>query len=604
MTIALLVQASILTDSRLKEVVDLDKSLVQITDVCNEFSAMSHVPLKVNRNISDLKVDLFVEKKSLSSVMDEVAKVLDCQWVQDGNGYRLEMDIPKANHEKVFNLAEDELSKKYSEALISACEYAAKNTPPDPNSDKRFGLLPPRRKFELLDPFENELEAATKANDPTRLEEANRQYLAASRTIGDGYMTGLGRVFLRLSDAQKEQFWKGEPLVASTMPGPGLKLDPADQDQSSYFTITDADGNPRKVTPLVFEIVRYRPATGDIRASFNSYGVYPGMKGNPGASHTNGVFSAKTFNEGVPGTLKKLPFYEDLEPWTHVQDVAEKFPQKLDASTKIWPSPWSSMKRRLGDHLRWFHLATGIPVVAQADRSCTTNWVQLNRNYPDAKTYIQKLVEDNKTFCKEDSGFFLARNFRYWTHRRHEASEAQWSKFESVNTPHDLNFFIQVAGSFREDQLTNEEVDYPLTTFDAFGVANSYDALRFLSQLTSNQMAAASADDGLAIATLGTDQQQAAIDTIVKMLSESGSCSYGMAKTIVSAGVAPSELRSMRVTLHSHFFDGLIDYGRELREGNQVIQKAVPKRYPGNQYTIGFGFSDAESVSQFIDVAK
>ncbi len=213
-------------------------------------------------------------------------------------------------------------------------------------------------------------------------------------------------------------------------------------------------------------------------------------------------------------------------------------------------------------------------------------------------------MEDTQAFCKEDQGFLLARNFRYWTHRRHEAPEAVWKSFESQKAPRPLSFYLKVANAFREDQLISDETYYPLATFEVSQFSYSYDSLRFLSLLSTSQFNSVQSDGGLEFSDLTESQSDAAVDTVIKMLSESGSCSFGLAKAIVERGIANQELRAMRVKMTGNDFRNWIHYGMELREGNEIIQKAVQTRGPATQFSIRFGFNDEAYVSQSINIDK
>ena len=605
LTFVLALQSSILTDGRLAAHQDFDYSLKQITEVCAAESQISGVPFSVDSKVRDLKVDLFVEDKPIGETMDKVAKVLNCEWKPYQGGYRLEMDVPHINRERNFNTAEDEVNRRQAETLIWACEYCAKVTPLDKKADKRFGLLSAERRNETLKPFQEEWQAAEKGTDLVRKAKARAEYNAMSTAAGNWQMTSLGRALLQLDKAGMDQFWKGAPLVASSFPGAKIKLDSSEATTRFVFNTSSTEGGAKPAEPDLFYLLRYRPETGRLQSSLNVYVAQPKeFGGGVSSSRTGAPFSGSSSNNEVPNELKSMPFYKGLEPWMKSEEVGKAFPQMVKMDTKTWPSPWSISRRRLGDHLRWFHLATGIPVVAQADRSCLWNWVILNRPYADAKTYLQTLMDDTGTYCMADNGFLLARNYRYWSHRRHEAPEQVWRMAESEKKPFSMMQLFKLAGAFRYDQLQTEDIGYPLSTIDTTQVSYAYDSLNVLARLSKDQVAAAMSPNGFSIADLGPDLGLAATDTIAKLVCETGSCSYEMARVIVSDGLSNEALQRMRVRITSTDYKEWIRYINEIKEGNQVIQKSGQERYPVTQFTVAFGLSGDQSVSQSFNLNK
>lgn len=607
LALALALQSTLLTDSRLAAIQDFDDSLRQITDFCAEAEKASGVPLKVDSQVADLKVDVFVEKRPLNETLDKVAKALNCEWVKRDDGYRLEMSVPMANRERNFNTAEDEEDRKAITTYLEICKYVAQRTPGSQKMNRvGTGLLSTDDRNKILDPFRIAWEDAQKTGDARAIADTYQKYLAISGAAGDPQSTGLGRMLLQLDKPGLDRFWKGEPIIASTFPNSPYKLFPSDAYDNIYSSYVDRYGNQVEPPKSLCYILQYDPIKGEVQCSLNTFLETPKeYGGGGGSSHSGGPFGFSSTSNDVPEVLKKMPFYVDLQPWMDKDAVAAKFPQKIDNNTKDWPSIWSSGRRRLGDHLRWLHLATGIPVVAQADRSCVWNWVKLKRGYATATDYLKALIDDSGTYCKEDSGFLLARNYRFWSHRRNEAPESVWSRVEpqEVKTHMTFDQAVTAVKFLKKNQLQSRDLGYPLAKFDASSLQGAYEGLRFLGSLTNAQLNAAQTS-GLRTSQLDQTAAEAMRQTILSMVVGSGSCTLEMAKYLVSSGLSSQTLNQMTFKLTMTSFDHNLSWTQEIKDGDEVLVKAGSNPQPVNQYYFKFALGENETVSQFLNIDK
>ncbi len=607
LALALALQSTLLTDSRLAANQDFDDSLRQIADFCAEAEKASGVPLKVDSQVADLKVDVFVEKRPLNETLDKVAKALNCEWVKREDGYRLEMSVPMANRERNFNTAEDDEDRKAVTTYLEICKYVAKYTPGSQKMNRSGeGLLSFEDRKKLLDPFRIAWEDAQKSGDAKATDEAYQKYLAISSAAGDPQSTGIGRMLLQLDKSGMDRFWKGEPIIASTFPNSPLKLYPSDSYNNIYSSYMDRYGNQVETPKSLCYIMQYDPIKGDLQCSLNTFLETPKeYSGGGGSSHSGGPFAFSSTNNEVPTSLRKMPFYVDLQPWTDKEGVAAKFGQKIDNTTKDWPSEWMSGRRRLGDHLRWFHLATGIPMVAQADRGCVWNWVKLKRGYATAADYVKALMEDSGTYCKEDSGYLLARNYRFWSHRRNEAPEAVWSRVEPREIATHMTFdqAVTAAKYLKKNQLGSRDLGYPLAKFPAGSVQSAYEGLRFLGTLSNAQVNAAQTT-GLRTNQLDSNAAEAMRQTILSMVVGSGSCTLEMARYLVSNGLSGQTLNQMAFNLTMSSFDHNMSWTQEIKDGDEVLVKGGSNPQPVDQYYFKFAIGQNETVSQFLNIDK
>ncbi len=372
-------QSGVLSDSRLTTPTDFDVSLRQITDFCAEVSSSSGVKFSVDKKVQDLKVDVFVDKRPLAETMDKVAKVLNCDWVPVEKGYRLEMDVKNINRERNFVQAENDLRLEDLKLKLWACQYVAKNVP---YSNEPGPLRPifvdPTISQKITKEWNDEALAASQAHDEKRLAEATKH-------IGALYFGlrsySLGRALLQLDASDIADFWKGRPFAASTIPGVKLRLYPSDFDRSTRTTKIDSEGKSVDVEleRRRFAFFRFNPSTGRFRANELSFDFEPSdLERNSGGSQSGGMFSSTSSYFNVDPSLKKMPFYILLQPWMERSETPKKFSHAIDQKTPEWGSPWARKHFRLGDHLRWLHRATSIPVVAQADRSTLNAFTERN----------------------------------------------------------------------------------------------------------------------------------------------------------------------------------------------------------------------------------
>ena len=595
------------TDARLATSSDFDVSLRQITDFCSEVSASSGVPLSVDRGIQDLKVDVFVDKRPLGETLDKIAKALNCDWVPYGKGYRLEMSVVNINRERNFNLAEDAEARHIAETKLWACEYFAKLIP---GSDKQLNyreeMMLATERNAIIAPFEQAYQAALKGTNAEEISEALLKYTAISEAVGSLDHVNIGHVMLQMDKPAKERFWKGEPIMAGSIPGNGYKLWPSDSlapSKTRYVSgqlVTKAENTN-------FDFLLFDPLTNSLNTRLNSYSVSENEFGpsETGMSH-GGPFSASSSRNEISEKLKKLPFYQDLKAWMDAKETPAKFTQTIDQDTEGWNSPWFSGRRRLGEHLRWLHKATGIPIVAQADRSCLWNWIQLKRPFKTAQEYLKELMGEFDTYCLEDHEYLVARNYRFWSHRRHEAPEATWLnlKPKNPNEKPDLNLFAKYALQLREDQMRTVDLGYPLCEVDITKSSYCYNMLRFYAILLDQQRQTARLETGLGADEMSAEQQQEMSVLLKKVIFKSGGCSAGMARYLFTAGLESSTMQQMRLHLQESGFHPSDNYLEELKDGDVVIRPSSTVKSMSSQIMFSFRFGKGQTITEGMSIDK
>ena len=602
--LAFVLQSSILSDARLAKSSDFDVSLRQIGEFVAKVSRDSGVDLSVSKNLLDLKVDVFVDGKPTGETLDKIAKVFNCDWVPTENGYRLEMEAKYVNRERNFNQAEDDEDLRQLKVMLWAREYVSNFFPPS-NATRHTGdsYFTVEQRDKITGPFEKEYHDAEKASDKPRMRAAFEKWAWIENSLGD-YM--FGSITSQFDKNAYERFWRGDPFVASTFKGGQYRLSPSDVTLNGYLTYPGPDGKSIETPYEHCAFFRFDPIAGRIRMNMESYSIRPKEFGGISTCKSGGGFAYSSTSNPISENLMVLPFYTDLKPWINQETTPLKFPQAIDKTTKEWPSPWTNQRRRLGEHLRWLHKATGIPIVAQADRSCTWNWIKLNRGFDNANQYVGALMNDTSALVQEDHGYLMARNPLYWRHRRHEAPETVWAQIEPKDSTVDATFndFVNAAQLLREDQMFSREIGYPLTSFDIGTVGNGYDSLRLYAMLSPDQRAAAKKDSGIFISELGTAQQKQMEDTVIKLILESGTCSYDLAKTLVLNGVSAGQLQNLCLKLRITDFPVQNHYTDELKDGDTVLVKRGMTSYAVSHASFSYECGPKESVDQWIQFKK
>jgi hypothetical protein len=626
-------QGGIVNDARLAKAVDFDSSLQQITDFSSDVTKLSGVEFSVAKNIQDLKVDVFVDKRPLSETLDKVAKVLNCQWVQKDKGYQLEMDVPAANRERNFVQAENDLRLDELKLKLWACQYVASKLPftnePEPFkpldsksstgkeiNDQIIAEFRAKQAKErdfmarITKEFDDELKAAVNANDEARKNQAIRQIAALSF----GYReSSIGRVLLQFSTRETEDFWKGVPFLASTISGVNLRLYQSDFDQSPGSNSTGPDGRPIEKEKRHFVFFRYNPANGNFRANELQFDFNPAKpEQSLGGSQGGGMFSSTQSYVNVDPSLKRLPFYTQLEPWMKIKETPAKFPQAIDINTPEWDSPWGKKLFRVGDHLRWLHRATGIPIVSQADRSALPDYSSFNRTSPKlnrgkatAMLDLRMLMDEYQCLAKEDSGFLLTRNFGYWSRRGNEMPESIWKKVEPKDADPlpTIDQAFAIAKLFNEPQLSNRETNYPVSHLNLLQINECLDSLKLYATFSKQQQEIAANEDGIGFSELNASQREQMLTTALNAILERPGCTYELAKGLALNGFGLDQLSGVRFTAKwkprvSNF--AVVN----TPNGTKVVEKPAGDELKRQTLWFTFSLSKQEGFTQFIDFKK
>jgi hypothetical protein len=204
----------------------------------------------------------------------------------------------------------------------------------------------------------------------------------------------------------------------------------------------------------------------------------------------------------------------------------------------------------------------------------------------------------------EDNGFFLARNFRYWSHRRHEVPESLWQKLEpkDKSKPMGLKECLEFALSLREDQMRTREMRYPLCKVDLGRVLEGYDMLRFYAGLSQDQRQQAMQDNGLSADSISAPQQQEMTELVKKLACKSGSISFEMAKYLFSSGIDRNVARQMRLRLveEKNYRHG--SYLDEVKDGDEVLEKGGSVKLVGTNLTFNFVLDKDQTLGQSFSI--
>lgn len=601
--VAIAIQTALINDDRLAKNADFDASLQQITDFCSEASQRSGVELSVSRELRDLKVDVFVDKRPLRETLDKVAKVLNCSWTPTDKGYALTMEIPLQNRERNFNKAEYDLSLKDLELQLWANEYVAGKMPGSTQLRKwrQSSTFPFQRK--IVEPFEQDYSVASQSADQTKTKTALDKLTAIKKAFSS-FLTG--RTLSQFDSSARKQFWNGEPFISSTFPESQYKLFLSDLIQVGD-PLPLSNGNSTDGEYQACFLMKFDPIEGRLKVNRLTFSKLPDeLGGSPVTSQSSEGTNAFATNNSVADELKKMPFYQDLASWSDSSKTPPQFADRQFSKADEWPSPWIGSKRRLGEHLKWLHLSTGIPIVAQADRSGLSNLANLDRRFDTVPKYLTDLMTRFGTYCKKDGDFLIARTFRFWSHRLHETPEAIWQQIE----PKDLKFkpsledYAQMSLLVRRDQVLNRDKEYPLSKIDLAPLKYAYHALRAYGSLSPAQQAAARQKGGIPVSNLNSSQKQEIITSFLNLIVDAGTCSYDLARTLAKKNLSSESLQNLRFRIEASAPSQRKDFGEEINDRGQVVQQRQPSTYKASQIQFTFAFSDTESLSQSVDIKQ
>jgi hypothetical protein len=307
--------------------------------------------------------------------------------------------------------------------------------------------------------------------------------------------------------------------------------------------------------------------------------------------------------ENLTPVLSKRPFAVSLKEWDQVSELPTSFADRLTTDPNDMngdPSPWYEKRQRLGDHLRWFHRITKIPVIAPADR-IVHPFIKSYRQAKSQGEYLTKLLKACNGFGRKSDNFLLVRDGVYWRKSTDELPEDVLARYERP-TKGKLKFadYSELAGNISHTQaMLLEDSKGFVLTFPRFRFAEAYPALRFLNSLDQLQIEDASDPrKGLPFLRLGDAQQKLFAMSIIEGITGRGFVSDSMLDILIQAGFTLNSVPSMKFTIRNYLLNSAIYNSETVLENGQEIELA-PKRTFSDRPTTDFKF-ESYDLSQSV----
>ena len=585
--VAVLCQGSISTDPRLIKPMSFDSSLVPLAEMVRNISTMTNVSLSLDPCLEYLKVDAFLDNQPVGVTLSKLSEVFDLTWEAKDYGYKLVRTKQSAADLLNYMSDEDKLVNKVVDKDIRIYQLidklVEKSQKDWPTGVNRFATWKPRR-----DAARDELDAA-KANGwvDDRILDLEVKFEALDKISEGKPNLELARLFGGMSQQAMADYRDGMPFVASN------------NQQAKYsYSNGDIQPNPNLLKEGSLRsvlITRIDPGSKRVGTKELTFvGRSMAVRADP-ASHY-------PFEDVTP-SLAKRPFAKRLLEWDQTQSLAKAFTDRLDGNSDLingWKSPWFGNRFRLGDHLRWFHLVTGIPVIAPADRTIHP-FLRPFRRSANQGEYLTKLISACKGFGQKSDDYLLIRDGAYWRKSLDEIPESTFAQLETKNkASRTLKDYAAFATNISRAQamIVQDPIGY-VVRFPRYSFSEAYPALQFVDTLSGDQMNVSRTRAGLSFDQLGATQQNLFTAGVVEGIIDRGLVSEDMLDNLMRQGLSYQALHSMK--FHISTMNLTTIYEAQVGMDEERPIELLPKISLPKRPTVSFQFGyDANKHISFI----
>jgi hypothetical protein len=487
--------ADIAHGANLDKPISLKFKIVQLPDALKEISKQTGVKLASLELINDLKVTVFVKDVAAGLVLEKIASVLGCEWVHDGDLWRLHMAPEMAHDRERFVQKEEELAQQ-----------------------------------DLTD----EVKKLVEASGPQEAPKAGGGVSRMQQING----SVLGQVIGSLSAEQSSAFWRGDVVSAR---------DPSLNNVVTAVPVPAA-GKPARRAPIsraaIPMFLHLDPLLYQVRFTFR------------GAPRYFGHRAEAIVTEPAPtGKLATMPFGKSVLAWGQsipTSDGWDKIPVKATDAV----SPYSNQKFSVSDLYEAAFNATGIAIVADAFRVPVS--IRAPRHVSDSFIdWLAKVKIECHVATRFEDGIVMSRHAGFWRLRKFEIPEATFRTLELRATKPDFGVadYAAFAGKLTPAQARAMELkDEVLAQVPTHPFERAMPALQFYSTLRSREIANAM-KDGINVTNMDANQRQLFSNAIIQG-PFFGSASLGFYSRI-SDFLASGDLRGMgflakTATLNEH----------------------------------------------------
>ena len=267
---------------------------------------------------------------------------------------------------------------------------------------------------------------------------------------------------------------------------------------------------------------------------------------------SNSVRTIAGFVEGrypfdtVPKELMEEPLMDSVQSWDDTKNLASHYPQPLNpvkGRQAEWQSQWFGNRFRLGDHLRWFHRTTGVPVIGPADRT-THPFVRLNRKADTQGAYLTSLLKECNGYSHKSGDFLLVRDGIYWRKQANEIPEEVYSIIESDPGVFYKNFTFAAMLNPIQSELVQDRQGFVLKV-PRYAITQALPAMQFASKLSDEQLQAARSGGGIPYNALSPSQARLFSSAVIQGIADEGFISEPLLDELATSGYSTQSLNRM-----------------------------------------------------------
>jgi hypothetical protein len=525
---------------------DFDVELGSLPSFLKSLSKEVGVELYNGTTLNDVKIDVFVKQQPLHKTLTHLADALDCEWVVDQGGYRLSRPNEKSSLEQRYIEAEDKLAMQKLDHQIAVLRRIGQIVPPSNESrlEMKSGFPDKTNAFKEWVPQYNiadqQFQAAVKRNaSEVELEPLRIERDALYKVFTGSADLVMARLLTQMSDGDLKLLKAGEPFSISNQQQSKFRFSLGDDPM--FMRFDGPDGKPME--PRILTLVRVDPFSFELTSRTFSYAE--NSTGISGGGGRDLPFLT------VPTELNEHPFMKAMNTWDQSNQFADSLKNPIGDSNLVeGPQKWWVRGYRLGDHLRWFHRATGTPVVAMSDRVMTKIY-SLKVSQKTQGEHLAKLIKQVNGYAKVEDGYLKVRNGGFWRHRRLEVPESVYAPIEAASKTRALTLedYANFSKSISVQQAIRILSDLGIVKAFSGRPLTGIVALKLYGSLSDSQRGVANQPNGLSYSNLSQEQRKLFMNALITGLFYSGGPSEVFLKSLVMNGLNDNELSKMSLRM-------------------------------------------------------
>jgi len=357
----------------------------------------AHVPVTVDKRISERKAAIFCENRPLSEIIARLSDTLFLDFASTSKGYVLKLKKGVEDEEKDILATQDDEARRQLEHTVSQLSGLASSTPE--------ALA---QKYKAINDSMPTLQADHSPDAQDRLTEATEESRLLQPLESNRLRWDEGYALAKAGDQAIASLEKGDTIFASTAHIRGtIPLLPQALTGTPGYSQTPSSPSDYMLMGIHFDPDTHRLSTQTRILMQNS-------------SFGTGDLIDMATDATARQNVAERPLWKRILAWSKWNDKAvENAPLniKADLPAADLEGCWT-----LADNLEWLHDRTGIPIVADSFRGFASfntpigagtikGWLDTALSYD---TQSDRRMID-WLGVRMDQGWFMAKDRRYWT---------------------------------------------------------------------------------------------------------------------------------------------------------------------------------------------